>query len=81
MWEKLIQAIRDFVFVSELSRRNADEIKELRKRNEEITLLVERLAFEVQIVGKRSPRTRETDLEVRKRSTEIPKAFNRQERQ
>jgi hypothetical protein len=36
--EKLIQAIRDIVFLSEQSRRNTEEIKELRKRNEDLTM-------------------------------------------
>jgi hypothetical protein len=31
MWEKLIQAIRDIVFLSEQARRNTEEIKELAK--------------------------------------------------
>ena len=48
MWEKLVQAIRDIVFLSEQSRRDTEEIKELRKRIEDLTLLVERLAFEIQ---------------------------------
>ena len=48
MWEKLFQAIKDLMFVSELSRRNADEIRELRRRNGEILLHVERLTFEVE---------------------------------
>ncbi len=60
MWEKLIQAIKDIVFLSELSRRNSEEIKKLRKRNEELTLLMERLAFEVQ-------RTRENEAHEREK--------------
>lgn len=60
MWEKLIQAVKDIVFLSELSRRNSEEIKELRKRNEELTLLMERLAFEVQ-------RTRENEAHEREK--------------
>lgn len=48
MWEKLLQAIRDIVFLSEQLRRNTKEIKELRKRVEDLTIVNERLAFEIQ---------------------------------
>jgi hypothetical protein len=60
MWEKLVQAVRDIVFLSEQSRRNTEEIKELRKRIEDLTLLVERLAFEIQ-------RTRENEAHEREK--------------
>ena len=60
MLEKLIQVIRDVVFVSEQSRRNTEEIKELRKRIEDLTLVVERLAFEIQ-------RTRENEAHEREK--------------
>ncbi len=60
MLEKLIQAIRDIVFLSEQSRRNTEEIKELRKRVEDLTLLNERLAFEIQ-------RTRENEAHEREK--------------
>lgn len=59
MWEKFFQALKDFVFQSELSKRNADDVRELRRRNEEITLLVERLAFEVQRVRENEAHERE----------------------
>jgi archaellum component FlaC len=60
MWEKLIQAIRDIVFLSEQAQRNTEEIKELRKRIEDLTLVVERLAFEIQ-------RTRENEAHEREK--------------
>lgn len=60
MLEKLIQAIRDIVFLSEQSRRNTEEIKELRKRIEDLTLVVERLAFEIH-------RTRENEAHEREK--------------
>lgn len=60
MLEKLIQAIKDIVFLSEQSRRNTEEIKELRKRIEDLTILVERLAFEIQ-------RTRENEAHEREK--------------
>lgn len=60
MLEKLIQAIRDIVFLSEQSRRNTEEIKELRKRIEDLTIIVERLAFEIQ-------RTRENEAHEREK--------------
>ncbi len=60
MWEKFISIIRDIVFLSEQGRRNAEEIKELRKRIEDLTLLSERLAFEIQ-------RTRENEAHEREK--------------
>ena len=60
MLEKLIQAIRDIVFLSEQSRRNTEEVKELRKRIEDLTIIVERLAFEIQ-------RTRENEAHEREK--------------
>lgn len=60
MLEKLFQAIRDIVFLSEQSRRNTEEIKEIRKRIEDLTLVVERLAFEIQ-------RTRENEAHEREK--------------
>lgn len=60
MWEKFVNLIRDIVFLSEQGRRNAEEIKELRKRIEELTLLNERLVFEIQ-------RTRENETHEREK--------------
>ena len=60
MWEKFLKAIKDIVFLSEQGRRNAEEIKELRKRIEELTLLNERLVFEIQ-------RTRENEAHEREK--------------
>ncbi len=60
MLEKFLQAIRDFIFINEQLRRNTEEIKELRKRVEDLTLLNERLAFEIQ-------RTRENEAHEREK--------------
>lgn len=60
MVEKIIQIIKDIVFLSEQARRNAEETKELRKRVEDLTLLCERLAFEIQ-------RTRENEAHEREK--------------
>lgn len=60
MLEKLVQAVRDFIFINEQLKRNTDEIKELRKRVEDLTLLNERLAFEIQ-------RTRENEAHEREK--------------
>lgn len=60
MVEKIITIFRDIVFLGEQSRRNAEEIKELRKRMEDLTLVVERLAFEIQ-------RTRENEAHEREK--------------
>ncbi len=60
MLEKLVQAVRDFIFINEQLRRNTDEIKELRRRVEDLTLLNERLAFEIQ-------RTRENEAHEREK--------------
>lgn len=59
MWEKFFNSVRDFVIQSEMTRRNSDDIRELRRRNEEITLLVERLAFEIQRVKENEAYERE----------------------
>ncbi|MGH9946124.1 MAG: hypothetical protein ACRD6X_02885 [Pyrinomonadaceae bacterium] len=59
MWEKLLSGLKDFILQGELTRRNADDIRELRKRNEEITILVERLAFEIQRVRENEAHERE----------------------
>jgi hypothetical protein len=60
MWDKIAKSVRDFVFLSELSRRNAEDIRELRKRNEELSIMIERLAFEMQ-------RTRENEAHEREK--------------
>ncbi|MCY7374893.1 MAG: hypothetical protein LH472_02835 [Pyrinomonadaceae bacterium] len=60
MLEKLLQAVRDFLFINEQLRRNTEEIKELRKRVEDLTLFNERLAFEIQ-------RTRENEAHEREK--------------
>ncbi|MBX3289356.1 MAG: hypothetical protein KF855_08410 [Acidobacteria bacterium] len=62
MWEKLFQGLKDLVFVLELSRRNSEEIKELKKRNDEIMLYVERLAFEIQRVRENEAHERDKIL-------------------
>ena len=74
MFEKLFQALKDLVFVLELSRRNADEIKELRKRDEEIMLHLERLTFEVQRSRENEAHEREKLLlRLENRSLELAK--------
>ena len=59
MWEKFFSSVRDFVLQGEMTRRNSDDIRELRRRNEEITILVERLAFEIQRVKENEAHERE----------------------
>ena len=59
MWDKIFSNLKDFILQGELTRRNADDIRELRKRNEEITLLVERLAFEIQRIRENEAHERE----------------------
>lgn len=59
MWEKLLVAIKDFIVSGELTRRNSDDIRELRRRNEELSLLVERLAFEIQRIRENEAHERE----------------------
>lgn len=59
MWEKLLGSIKDFVLAGELTRLNTADIRELRKRNEELTLLVERLAFEIQRIRENEAHERE----------------------
>lgn len=48
MWEKLLQALGNIAFLGEQSRRNAEDVRELRKRIEEIVHDLDRLKFEVQ---------------------------------
>jgi len=59
MWEKFLSALKDFILLGELTRRNTEDIRELRKRNEELALLVERLAFEIQRVRENEAHERE----------------------
>ena len=59
MWDKIFSNLKDFILQGELTRRNADDIRELRKRNEEITLLVERLAFEIHRIRENEAHERE----------------------
>ncbi len=62
MWEKLFSAIKDFLLQAELTRRHADDIREIRRRNEEITIMVEKLAFEIQRVRENEFHEREKHL-------------------
>ncbi|MBX3245197.1 MAG: hypothetical protein KF685_12165 [Acidobacteria bacterium] len=59
MWEKLLGSIKDFILAGELTRQNTADVRELRKRNEELNLLVERLAFEIQRVRENEAHERE----------------------
>lgn len=73
MWEKILQAIKDIAFVGELSRRNSDELKELRKRCEDLTLMVERLTFEVQRTRENEAHERQVlALEIEHRLSALP---------
>lgn len=62
MWEKFISVIKDFILSGELTRRNTEDIRELRRRNEDLSLLVERLAFEIQRVRENEAHEREKFL-------------------
>ncbi|MGD9564079.1 MAG: hypothetical protein AB7F88_15290 [Pyrinomonadaceae bacterium] len=59
MWEKFLGAVKDFIIAGELTRRNSDDIRELRRRNEDLSILVERLAFEVQRLRENEAHERE----------------------
>lgn len=59
MWEKLLSSIKDFILAGELTRLNTADIRELRKRNEDLHLLVERLAFEIQRIKENEAHERE----------------------
>ena len=59
MLEKFFQAFKDLVFVLELSKRNADDVRELRRRTDDLSLLVERLAFEIQRIRENEAHERE----------------------
>lgn len=59
MWDKFLGAVKDFIVAGELTRRNSDEIREVRRRNEELSLLVEKLAFEIQRVRENDSQERE----------------------
>ena len=48
MWEKLLKALGNIAFLGEQSRRNAEDVRELRKRIEEIVHDLDRLKYEVQ---------------------------------
>ncbi len=59
MLEKFFQAFKDLVFVLELSKRNADDVRELRRRTDDLSLLVERLAYEIARVRENEAHERE----------------------
>ena len=59
MWEKLLSSIKDIILAGELTRQNTADVRELRKRNEELNLLVERLAFEIQRLRENEEHERE----------------------
>lgn len=78
MWEKFFSSIKQFILAGELTQRNSDDIRELRRRNEELTLLVERLAFEIQRVRENEAHEREKillrlDLDPRPKKKLSPK--------
>ena len=59
MWDKFLGSIKDFLLAGELTRLNTADVRELRKQNENLTLLVERLAFEIQRVKENEAHERE----------------------
>ncbi|HMS08344.1 MAG TPA: hypothetical protein PKE66_02570 [Pyrinomonadaceae bacterium] len=59
MWDKFFGAIKDFILAGELTRLNTSDVRELRKQNENLTVLVERLAFEIQRVKENEAHERE----------------------
>ena len=76
MWEKFIKIIKDIVFLSEKGRRNAEELKELIKRVEDLTLLNERLVFEIQRTRENEAHEREKlILRLEKRETKEKKNY------
>jgi len=60
MLEKIFKALGNVVFLGEQARRNADDIRELRKRIEDLVHDLDRLNFEVQ-------RTRENEAHEREK--------------
>ena len=60
MLEKIFKALGNVVFLGEQARRNADDIRELRNRIEDIVHDLDRLKFEVQ-------RTRENEAHEREK--------------
>ncbi len=48
MWEKVLKALGNIAFLGEQSRRNAEDVRELRNRIEEIVHDLDRLKSEVQ---------------------------------
>lgn len=59
MWDKFLASIKDFLLAGELTRLNTADVRELRKQNENLTILVERLAFEIQRVKENEAHERE----------------------
>ena len=60
MLEKIFKALGNVVFLGEQARRNAEDIRELRNRIEDIVHDLDRLKFEVQ-------RTRENEAHEREK--------------
>ncbi len=55
----MLSAVKDFIVAGELTRQNTVDVRELRKQNEELLLVVEKLAFEIQRIRENESHERE----------------------
>lgn len=67
MWDKFFGSIKDFVVAGELTRYNTDDVRELRRRNDELSSLVAKLAIEVKRLGDQVSRLRENEAHEREK--------------
>jgi uncharacterized protein YoxC len=59
MWKQLLELFRQVLTLTEDTRRNRTEIKELRKQVDELTATVQRLVYEIHRIGERETHERE----------------------
>lgn len=51
MWREIWEAIKNFIMVAEDSKRNREEIKEVRRQMDDMMRILERMAYEIRQVG------------------------------
>lgn len=51
MWKEIWEAIKHFITVAEDSKRNREEIKEVRRQMDDMMRIMERMAYEIKHVA------------------------------
>ncbi len=47
MWKEIWEAIKNFIMVAEDSKRNREEIKQVRRQMDDMMRIMERMAYEI----------------------------------